>query len=147
MRVISDRGLALIKQYEGFSATTYICPGGYATIGYGHLVRRENQFSDGIDKHWAEQLLREDVRVAERAVRRYIHAPLDDNQFSALVSFTFNLGAGALQRSTLRRVVNREEHYDVPNQLSRWVYVGGKQLKGLVKRRLSEALLYQGKLS
>jgi lysozyme len=58
------------------------------------------------------------------------------------VSFTFNLGAGALQRSTLRRKVNREEHADVPAELSKWVWAGGKKLKGLVRRRSAESHFY-----
>ena len=56
--------------------------------------------------------------------------------------FTFNLGSGALQRSTLRRKVNREEHDDVPAQFKRWVWAGGKRLKGLVRRRSEEAITY-----
>ena len=74
---------------------------------------------------------------------RLITAPLSNGQFDALVSFTFNLGAGALQRSTLRRKVNREEHADVPAELMKWVWAGGRKLKGLVKRRQAEASLYQ----
>jgi lysozyme len=79
----------------------------------------------------------------ERAVLRLITAPLSNGQFDALVSFTFNLGAGALQRSTLRRKVNREEHTDVPAELMKWVWAGGKKLNGLVKRRKAESMNYQ----
>ncbi len=139
---IPARALALIKQFEGFSADIYICPAGYETIGYGHVVRAGEAFFEGITEVWAEQLLREDVRVAEAAVQRYITVPLNENQFGALVSFTFNLGAGALQRSTLRRVINRGEHGDVPHQLSRWVYAGGRKLPGLIRRRAAEGTLY-----
>jgi len=83
-----------------------------------------------------------DVEDAERAVLRLINVPLTDGQFDALVSFTFNLGAGALQRSTLRRVVNRGRHEDVPEQLMRWVKVQGRAMRGLVRRRRAEAGLY-----
>jgi lysozyme len=69
--------------------------------------------------------------------------PLTDGQFDALVSFTFNLGSGALQRSTLRRKVNREEHDEVPEQFMRWVWAGGRKLRGLMRRREKELLLYQ----
>ena len=65
-----------------------------------------------------------------------------DGQYDALVSFTFNLGSGALQRSTLRRKVNREEHNDVPAEFVRWVYAGGRKLVGLVRRRNAEAIAY-----
>ena len=73
--------------------------------------------------------------IAERAVLRLIKVPLTDGQFDALVSFTFNLSSGALQRSTLRRKVNREEHEEVPAEFMRWVWVGGRKLRGLVRRR------------
>lgn len=144
MRQINDEGLALIKQYEGFSPVVYICPAGYPTIGYGHLVRQNERgrWDNGICEQQAEKLLREDVAIAERAVLRLIHVPLTDNQFSALVSFTFNLGSGALQRSTLRRVINRENHDAVPDQLMRWVWAGGRKMRGLIRRRRAEAALY-----
>ncbi len=81
--------------------------------------------------------------AAKRSVLRLITVPLTNSQFDALVSFTFNLGGGALQRSTLRRKVNREEHDDVPAEFLRWVWAGGKKLRGLVRRREAELLLYQ----
>ena len=142
MRTISENGLALIKQYEGFAAHIYICPAGYATIGYGHVVQRGESFDEPIEREEAEALLKSDVKQAELAVARYIDVPLTTNQFDALVSFTFNLGAGALQRSTLRRKVNRSEHAQVPSEFNRWVYAGGKKLKGLIARRQTEAALY-----
>lgn len=144
MRHITQDGLDLIKRFEGFSPTVYICPAGYPTIGYGHLVREHelDRYEQGITEQEAEDLLRRDVQVAERAVLRLIDVPLTDGQYEALVSFTFNLGPGALQRSTLRRKVNREEHADVPAQLRRWVWAGGRKLKGLIVRRNMEALLY-----
>jgi lysozyme len=142
MRHITQDGLDLIKRFEGFSETVYICPAGLPTIGYGHVVKPHENFSCGISKTEAEDLLREDVQVAERAVQRLITVPLTDGQFAALVSFTFNLGAGSLQRSTLRRKINREEHEDASIEFLRWVWAGGRKLKGLVRRREAEAALY-----
>lgn len=144
MRKVSEEGLNLIKQFEGFSKTIYTCPAGYPTIGYGHLVKpnEAESFADGISADEATDLLRQDVGIAERAVLRYVDVPLTDGQFDALVSFTFNLGGGALQRSTLRRKVNREEHDEVPAQFKRWVWAGGRKLNGLIKRRSAEAGLY-----
>lgn len=144
MRHITKDGLDLICRFEGFSPIIYICPAGYPTIGYGHLINEKNkeQFLDGVDQDDALDLLRCDVAAAERAVLRLITVSLTDGQFDALVSFTFNLGAGAFQRSTLRRKVNREEHADVPAELMKWVWAGGRKLKGLVKRRKAESLLY-----
>ena len=146
MRHITDRGLDLIRRFEGFSPTIYICPAGWPTIGFGHVVREceREQFETGIDEDAGAALLRRDVGVSERAVLRLIRVPLDDGQFDALVSFTFNLGAGALQRSTLRRKVNREEHGAVPAEFRRWVWASGQKLTGLERRREAEASLYVG---
>jgi len=140
MRHITQNGIDLIKRFEGFSRTVYFCPAGYPTIGFGHVVKPHEDFSAGIDEAQAEELLRQDAVIAERAVLRLISVPLTDGQFDALVSFTYNLGA--LQRSTLRRKINHEEHAEVPEQFMRWVWAGGRKLKGLIRRREAEALLY-----
>lgn len=124
-------------------AEPYLCPGGYWTIGYGHVIKNPKDYPYSLTRDEALELLAQDVIRAERAVLRLITAPLSNGQFDALVSFTFNLGAGALQRSTLRRKVNREEHTDVPAELMKWVWAGGKKLNGLVKRRKAESMNYQ----
>lgn len=142
MRHITQQGIDLIKHFEGFSPTVYMCPAGLPTIGYGHLLK-EGESYISITEDEAEELLRHDVQVAEKAVLRLINVPLTDGQFDALVSFTFNLGSGSLQSSTLRRVVNRRDHREVPTQLKRWVWSGGKKLKGLKLRRDAESILYK----
>lgn len=144
MRHITDEGLNLIKRFEGFSSSIYICPAGYPTIGYGHVVLDEekDQFAAGIDQEQGEELLRKDAQVAERAVLRLITVPLTEGQFDALVSFTFNLGSGALQRSTLRRKLNRQEYVSAAKEFRRWVWAGGRKLKGLIKRREAEKALF-----
>ena len=139
---VSPKGLKLIQQYEGFEAEVYLDAAGYPTIGYGHLIKAGEDFSSGITYEQATQLLIQDVGFAERAVRRLIRTPLKQQQFDALVSFTFNLGGGALQRSTLRQKVNRAEHKEVPDEFMRWVFAGGKRLRGLIRRRAAEARLY-----
>lgn len=73
---------------------------------------------------------------------RLIKIPLTNNQFDSLVSFTFNLGSGALQRSILRRKVNRSEHEQVPDEFLHWIYAGGRKIPGLVRKRILEAELY-----
>ena len=144
MRHITKQGLSLIKSFEQFVPHIYICPAGYPTIGYGHVVTRHerNDFKDAIDEAKAEELLARDARVAERAVLTLTNVSLTGGQFEALVSFTFNVGSGAFQRSTLRQKVNREEHTEVPDQFSRWIFAGGRKLKGLVIRRALETKLY-----
>ena len=94
----------------------------------------------------AENLLREDLLRFEVAVLRLIRVSLTDGQFDALVSFCFNLGAGALQRSTLRRKINSGYTYDIKEEFLKWVYVRGKRFNGLVKRRLSEVELFFHKI-
>ena len=140
---ISHTGLQLIQQFEGFEPQVYVDAAGYPTIGYGHLIRKGEDFSQGISHAQAEAILRQDVAQAERAVQRLIRLTLTQHQFDALVSFTFNLGGGALQRSTLRRKVNGGYHAEVPPELLRWVWAGGRRLRGLIRRRQAEATLYQ----
>jgi GH24 family phage-related lysozyme (muramidase) len=144
LRDITEEGLKFIRKWESFSPTIYICPAGYPTIGYGHVVKKgeEERFKGGITRDQSMQILHSDVMVAIRAVLRYINVTLSDPQFDALVSFTFNAGAGALQASTLRKVINRGEYEDAPEQFERWVYANGKKLRGLVNRRAEEALMF-----
>jgi lysozyme len=145
MRHVTQDGINLIKRFEGFEPEIYLDAAGLPTIGYGHLLRQgeTEMFKNGISKEAGEALLIKDVLFAEQAVLRLIRVPLTDGQFDALVSFTFNLGSGALQRSTLRRKVNRDEHNEVPEQFMRWVWAGGRRLRGLLRRREVEATLYQ----
>lgn len=141
---ISHRGLSLIRQYEGFSAVPYWCPAGYRTIGYGHVVLPGEVWDRPLTEEEATGLLREDVRIAEQAVLRQIRYLKGQSAFDALVSFTFNLGEAALQRSRLRLAVNRRDDADTAAQWGRWVYAGGKVLGGLVARRKAELALYMG---
>lgn len=141
MRKTNQEGVELIKYYEGFSAKPYLCAAGFPTIGYGHLIKKGEKFGI-ISMAEAEELLRQDMASAERSVLRLIERPLTDNQFAALVSFTFNLGGGALQASTLRRKVNAGLDSEVPEQFMRWIYAGGRKLKGLERRRGAEAEVY-----
>lgn len=138
---ISRRGRELIKRFEGFRAEAYKPhKRDVWTIGYGHTegVKR----GDVVTRAEASRLLSEDLASCERAVNRYITVSLDQSQYDALVSFTFNVGAGALARSTLRRVLNQKRYDDVDEQLARWVYSGGRVFAGLVRRRAAEADLF-----
>jgi lysozyme len=145
MRQINKAGLDLVKQHEGFRAKAYICPAGKLTIGYGHVILKHEQHlkHETINKEKGEQILKSDMAKAIRAVERYITVPLNDNQFAALCSFTFNLGGGNLKVSTLRKKLNQSQYHSVPAQLKRWVYAGKKKLNGLVKRRAEEGSLFQ----
>jgi len=135
--VLTEKGLELIKMFEGFSATPYLCEAGYRTIGYGHVIRLGENLQNVTETEATVILLR-DIANAERAVWRLIGVPLEANQYDSLVSFCFNLGGGSLQRSTLRQKLNRGEYYEAAEEFPKWCYAGGKKSKGLLKRRLIE---------
>ena len=107
----------------------------------------ERESFECISEAEAEGLLRKDVATAKEAVLRLIQVPLTECQFDALTSFVYNLGAGALQLSTLRRKVNRETRREVPAEFMRWVWAGGRKLKGLLRRRQAEAICYTANIS
>lgn len=142
MQQTNQLGLDLIKEYEGFSANSYICPGGHLTIGYGHKILEGESFPGAITPESAEALLRKDAAVAERAINKMTKVALTDNQFSALVSFTYNVGVGNFQSSTLLKCLNAGEYEAVPEELARWVFSRGKKLPGLIKRREAEGNLF-----
>lgn len=140
---VSPAGLRLIQSFEGFSATPYRCPAGWLTIGYGHVLRAEEEGRlVAISHAKAEELLAADVALAEQAVTRLMTTALAQPQFDALVSFTYNLGSGALQRSRLRQVINRGALDAAPVEFQRWVWAGGRKLPGLVRRRAAEAGMF-----
>ena len=139
----SQTGIDLIKRFEGFSPVAYLCPAGVWTIGYGHTAGVHE--GDSIDGDTAEDYLREDLTSAEGAVEKYVKVPLKQWQFDALVSFTFNLGAGNLYSSTLLKKVNRNpDDPSIRQEFEKWVYAGGRVLQGLVDRRKAEADMYFG---
>lgn len=140
--IISSDGLALIKLFEGFRPMPYLDVAGFPTVGMGHLIRQGEDFTQGISEAEGEDLLRRDVEQFERAVVRLTPRQLDQSQFDALVSFTFNLGVGAYQRSTLRQCVIAGHDDMVPAQFMRWNRAGGMVRLGLTRRRKAEAALY-----
>lgn len=139
----SQAGIDLICRFEGFVSKPYLCPAGVWTVGYGS-TRGVTRDTPPVTKEQAEEILRRDVESAEAAVMRLCPALKKQNRFDAIVSFTFNLGAGALQRSTLRQKINRKDHLDVPPELMKWIYAGGRKLPGLVARRAAEGAMYGG---
>ncbi len=138
---IGQEGLELIKEFEGFSPTVYKCSANKSTIGYGHLILPKEKFTT-ITKEDATTILQKDLKLAVDSVNVLVDIELTLNQFSALVSFVYNLGGGSFASSTLRDVVNKGLHLDVPEQFIKWKKAAGKPLKGLLLRRLAEASLY-----
>jgi lysozyme len=142
-RATGEAGVALIRAFEGFSPTPYVCPAGYPTVGYGHVVQAGERFDAPLSQEEGEALLRADLPRYEDAVCRLVEVPLDEPCFDALVSFTFNLGEGALAASTLRRLVNAGRLDDAGPQFDRWVFAGACKLPGLVRRRAAERALWE----
>jgi len=141
----SEQGLALIRQSEGFSAHVYLCPAGKNTIGYGHVIADGEQYPDsGISEQDAETLLIQDVNATEQAINRLVTITINQNQFDALVAFTYNIGAGAFEKSTLLQLLNAGDSAGAAEQFSRWVYCNGTVLQGLVTRRAAERVLFTG---
>ena len=141
-RRINQAGIDLIRHYEGCRLSAYLCPAGKWTIGVGHTGPEVHQ-GQTITEEQAMALLHKDLAWAEAAVERLITVPLTDNQFAALVSFTFNVGAAALEKSTLRQHLNAGDYDAVPEQLMRWIRSKGKILNGLVARRQGEGELWR----
>lgn len=145
-RLMNQNGLDLVKHFEGLYTDAYICPAGIPTIGYGHTANVE--LGQSITHQEAEDILQSDMQKFADAVEKAIIVELNDNQFSALVSFAFNCGAGNLRASTLCRKLNAGDYDCVPSELARWVKAtdpstGKKRsLAGLVKRRAAEGALF-----
>ena len=144
-----QNAIELIKRFEGFYAKPYLCPAGIPTIGYGS-IRYENgkrvTLNDKpITKERALELLMYEVnRSCIPAVLRLCPVLIGhDNKFGAIVSFTYNLGSGRLQASTLRRKINAQEWDAAETELLKWNKAGGKVLKGLDLRRKAEAALFR----
>ena len=145
MTAVPQVAIELAKRFEGFCrvpkndprAHPYICPAGFWTIGYGHLCDQSHPPITAVE---GEAYLAQDMQVALDATLRFcpVLAMGPSGRLGAIVDFTFNLGAGRLQTSTLRRRVNQRDWASVAFELRRWVYGGGRVLPGLVARREAE---------
>lgn len=133
----SDEGVELIKKHEGLMLEVYDDVAGYATIGYGHLIKGGEVFTT-ITEEEAEDILRADLVKAETCVTNAVKTPVSQAEFDALVSFTFNVGCQAFRNSTLLRMVNRGEMDEAAEQFLRWNRAGGRVVKGLTNRRIAE---------
>ncbi len=136
---IGPEGLALIEQFEGCKLQAYQDGNGIWTIGYGHVGARAGQYES---QEQAEADLCADLGTAERAVSRFVRVSLNQNQFDALVSFTYNEGAGRLQASTLLRYVNSGAMHAASAQFVVWDIVAGAVSPGLLRRRVAEQALF-----
>ncbi len=142
---MTDDGLELIKQFEGFRGAAYRDAVGIWTIGYGHTSMAgapEVVAGLAVSEAEAGEILARDVEKFATGVRALVRVALSDGQFSALVSFAYNVGLGALKKSSVLTAVNARDFAAVPRRLQLWTRAGGHVLPGLVKRRAAEAALF-----
>jgi lysozyme len=159
---VSKKLLEMLKHHEGVRYKPYQCPARLWTIGVGHVMypeqakipstaegmerRRAWQLRPEDNRTWSKEevddLLAKDVARFERGVLRFISVPLKQHEFDALVSFSFNLGLGTLQRSTLRQALNRGDKKTAMESLRKYNKAGGKVLRGLDNRRKDEEALF-----
>ena len=138
----SKDGVDLIKKFEGCELTSQQCSAKVWTIGYGHTSGVVEGVT--IDQNAADKLLKDDLEEFESYVSKMVKKELNQNQFNALVAWTFNLGPTNLKTSTLLERLNNGDYEGVPYEMKRWNKAGGKVLNRLVRRREAESLLFQG---
>lgn len=163
-REICKEAVELVKSFEGIpdgnpatvNIDPYLDPVNIWTIGWGHAIRFNNRFlkgdadrnqatalyPDGITPMQAESLLQADLIETGRDVLLVLMVPVNDYEFGALTSFTFNLGIGNLRSSTLLKKLNANDRAGAADQFLRWVMADGKKLPGLIKRREAERTLF-----
>jgi GH24 family phage-related lysozyme (muramidase) len=139
---LSSEGVDLIKKSEGLRLDAYNDVAGVPTIGYGHTG--DVTLGDRITSEEAARLLAQDTEWAEQAVSDNVDVPLTQDQFGALTSFTYNVGEGAFENSTLLDKLNAGDYEGAQAEFGRWVNADGKQAAGLVQRRQEEAALFGG---
>lgn len=141
-RQTNSSGVNLIKSFEGLRLKAYQDAVGVWTIGYG--TTRGVKPGQEISEAQAEALLKTDLARFERDVSQAVRVPINDNQFAAIVSFTYNVGSGAMRSSTMLRKLNRRDIYGAANEFPRWNRAGGRVLAGLTRRRNAERALFLG---
>ena len=137
--ITSDKGIEQIKTFEGFRTMPYMDGVGKWTVGYGHLIVKGDGCVQGspITMGQATELLRKDLHIAEACINQQ-GLDLTQNEFDALVSFTYNLGCGALQRSTLLKLLQAGRKNEAAVEFPKWSIAGGQHSEGILKRRLAE---------
>jgi lysozyme len=145
----SKKCLEMLAHHEGVRTKPYRCPAGLWTVGVGHLIGDGKSLPDSWNRTFSLEevyaILAKDVEKFERGVSRYITVPLKQCEYDAIISFSFNLGLGVLQRSTLRQALNRWDKEGAMQSLRKYNKAGGKVLKGLDNRRKDEEALFWSK--
>jgi len=138
--MISERAVALVKKLEGCKLKAYLCPAGIPTIAYGRT--QGVKMGERCTQEQADKWLLSDLNATERTINEFVTVKLNQNQRDALASFIYNLGAGNFKNSTLCRKLNSGDYQGASAEFMRWIYVAGKPLDGLVKRRTAERALF-----
>jgi lysozyme len=148
INAIGAKGLSLIKQFEGLLLKPYKCPAGIPTIGYGATYYpsglKVTMNDKAITEGQASTMLMNMLKTYEKSVDSFCRDDINQNQFDALVSFSYNVGVNALKNSTLLKKVNKDPNDPtIRAEFMKWNKAGGKVLKGLTNRRIAEANLYE----
>jgi len=136
----SQKGINLIKSFEGCELQSYKCPAGIWTIGYGYTSGIRAGMK--ITLREAENLLEIALKEFENCILKLVKVDLTQNEFDSLVSWTYNLGCGSLRKSTMLKYLNANNKDLVPAEMLKWNKAGGRVLKGLIRRREAEAVLF-----
>ena len=142
---IGNKGISLIKEFEGLRLRAYDDGVGVWTIGIG-TIRYPNgkrvQKGDVITEAQAEEYLKHDLNNFEKVINDVVKVPLTQNQYDAIVSLTYNIGAAAFSRSTLLKRLNNKDYKGAADQFLVWNKAGGKVMRGLIRRREAERALF-----
>jgi len=139
---INEAGLDLLKNSEGLRLEKYQDVAGKWTRGYGHLIKRAETFDGPITEQRATELLEQDLQLARSAVDELVTVQLNENQYSALVDFVYNIGRNNFAASTLLKRLNSGKYATAANEFVKWVYAGGRRIDGLARRRAAERTLF-----
>jgi lysozyme len=142
---VNTAAINLIKQFEGLRLKAYLCPAKIWTIGYGHTAMAGPPAPKSgmtITEAEASAILVQDVSKFAQGVAAMIKVPVTENQFGAVVSMAFNVGLGAMGKSTLMRKLNAKDYAGAANEFMKWTKASGKVLPGLVRRRQAERTLF-----
>ena len=142
---MTENGIQMLKLFEALQLETYLDSDGLPTIGWGHLIRDGENFDGPITEEQAEGIFRADLFSHERGMLSLVSVPLRPCELDALVSFVFNTGAKQFKTSTMRKLLNDgAPSAEVADQFPRWVYSDGLRVRGLIRRRNTEAACYLG---
>jgi len=159
IKVMSEKGIKYLMDWEGFELKVYFDVAGLPTIGVGHLLTQSEissgkifingdpvKYKNGLTEEQVNDLLKKDLKRFEQNIMNKVSVKLLQHQFDALVSFSFNVGRGAFNGSTLLKVLNKSDYNGIASQLGRWVYSRGQKVRGLINRRDNEKKMWNGYL-